>query len=263
MRLCVELDFESDFGFWLVDIFSYYKTNQPIINFHVKYCSHSSEPQQEFRNLSTWCIYQISMSNFFSSWSCTLRMENLCIWSYLLDCWLRTTSTLVPYIQLSSIFDITEVLGSLNNPCVGWVDCTRLSFLRLCIGSLKNIYICWMDQEQQSTSLEGGRISSQVAHLEGKRILVVALWSRCWGFLRPSLFEVWSLKTASTRPWNTKSFNYSNKNQLKQNVDLFSMKRFRKKESRSGYVNNVCVAKCKLPALFSQVEIRQWGETRE
>ena len=199
------------------------------------------------------------MSNFFSSWSCTLRMENLCIWSYLLDYWLRTTSTLVPDIQLSSVFDITEVLGSLNNPCLGWIDSTRLGFLRLCIGSLKSIYIRWMDQEQQSTSLEGGRISSQVAHLEGKRILVVAIWSRCWSFLRPSVrFEVWK-----KRPWNTKSFNCSNKNRLKQNVDLFSMKRFRKKESRSGYVNNVCVAKCKLPALFSQVEIRQWGETRE
>ena len=93
-----------------------------------------------FQNKKSWCLDRMcwtfdvgllfandmrwSIHSAFTLRSCAFKIRNLgvliaCVGLLMLDCCLRTTCIGL-FIQLSwEVFDVTQVLGSLNNPYIG------------------------------------------------------------------------------------------------------------------------------------------------
>ena len=109
----------------------------------------------------SWC-YGLALSGL-KSWHLGLKLQvfNRCLWT--------THKHKSIHSAFMGSFDITQVLGSLKNPYIDWVEQHKSVFL----DGMRQQLEAWSlwNRTWPARFLEDGRISPQIVHLEGKRLL--------------------------------------------------------------------------------------------
>ena len=126
----------------------------------------------------SWC-YGLALSGL-KSWHLGLKLQvfNRCLWT--------TRKHKSIHSAFMGSIDITQVLGSLKNPYIDWVEQHKSVFL----DGMRQQLEAWSlwNRTWPARFLEDGRISPQLVHLEGKRLLIIQNTLPC---AKLEVYRIW------------------------------------------------------------------------